>query len=234
MNHSRGALALAVVLVLAGCSGFVGGGERGTLQFYVSDQQNAIDDFEHLNVTVTKVGLKRAGCQGCGPHEDHNHTHRDKWTVYDVPNQTVDLTRLQGENATRIDSLPVANGTYKKVFVYVSDVNATLRSGNRTDVKLPRDRLVIKKRFTVGNGEEVSFVFDVTVVQRDDGQYVLKPRVSQSGTNVEMCRMRDGSDGSTNESCDCGGGGGGMGGDGDGMHNDSDGSGGMHDGGCHG
>ncbi len=36
-------------------------GGVGTAAFYVSDEPNVIDDFEHLNVTITKVGFKKAG-----------------------------------------------------------------------------------------------------------------------------------------------------------------------------
>lgn len=36
-------------------------GATGTIAFYVSDQPAAIEDFEHLNVTIEKVGLHKAG-----------------------------------------------------------------------------------------------------------------------------------------------------------------------------
>jgi hypothetical protein len=72
------AVALAVTLALAGCAGSTtpgaptAGGENGgsggaggtaatgTVQFYVSDQPAAIEDFEHLNVTITQIGFERA------------------------------------------------------------------------------------------------------------------------------------------------------------------------------
>jgi len=36
-------------------------GGMGTAAFYVSDDPSVIDDFQHLNVTITKVGFKRTG-----------------------------------------------------------------------------------------------------------------------------------------------------------------------------
>ncbi|MGQ3412912.1 DUF4382 domain-containing protein [Natrinema sp. LN54] len=73
-------LLVAALVAVAGCAGGMGGqpasesagddpqsvddssdGGMGTAAFYVSDEPNVIDDFEHLNVTITKVGFKTAG-----------------------------------------------------------------------------------------------------------------------------------------------------------------------------
>ncbi|WP_332897686.1 DUF4382 domain-containing protein [Haladaptatus sp. CMSO5] len=68
-----GSLLMAALLVLAGCTGGMGptdetttasGGDAattGTVNFYISDQENAIGDFEHLNVTVDAVSFRKAG-----------------------------------------------------------------------------------------------------------------------------------------------------------------------------
>ncbi|MDF9747266.1 DUF4382 domain-containing protein [Natrinema salsiterrestre] len=80
MNRRAIQLVLVAALVaIAGCAGGMGGdltndsttddssvtdssdGGAGTAAFYVSDEPNVIDDFEHLNVTITKVGFKQAG-----------------------------------------------------------------------------------------------------------------------------------------------------------------------------
>ncbi|MFB6176891.1 MAG: DUF4382 domain-containing protein, partial [Halobaculum sp.] len=84
---------VALLLVLAGCSSGVGPGtgdtgdtgETGTINFYVSDQQNAIDQFEHLNVTVTEVTLVRA--DGDGENESESRV------TVNVDDVTVDLTK---------------------------------------------------------------------------------------------------------------------------------------------
>lgn len=80
----RTVLTLLVVftVLLAGCSavtsgngdagngddapdGTDGGGNgaatMGTVEFYVSDQPVAINDFEHLNVTISKIGFQQSG-----------------------------------------------------------------------------------------------------------------------------------------------------------------------------
>jgi hypothetical protein len=79
-NAALAAVAMAAVLVLAGCAGPISGGtdtaapgdatgatpenaavdgDSGAVEFYISDEENTIDDFAHLNVTITKVGLHR-------------------------------------------------------------------------------------------------------------------------------------------------------------------------------
>ncbi|AEN06600.1 DUF4382 domain-containing protein [Halolamina sp.] len=151
---------------------------NASLDFYVSDEQNAISEFEHLNVTIQKVGVHRA--------DDGDET-ESAWVEKDVTNTTVDLTELQGANASKLSTLAVENGTYDKAFVSVSEVNGTLTNGETTDVKLPSSKLKIKTQFTVGNGEAVDFVFDITVVKRgNSGSYNIKPVVGQSGTSDQV------------------------------------------------
>ena len=299
---NRNALAAALVaglVLLAGCSsGFTGSpdgttgdsaldgettaegieGETGTLNMYISDEQNAIEDFEHLNVTITRVGVKPAGDDGedddadddrdtdvddtdtddtdadnttedgdsnetaddtnttessevetetpdaedgADDEDDSDEDDSDEadeddsdeaddeddsdeaddeaddeddaedddggWVEYEVDNRTVDLTELKGANATKLSSLDVPNGSYEKVFVYVSDVNGTLKDGTDQRVKLPSGKLQLNSEFTVGNGEEVDFVFDITAVKAgNSGKYILKPVISESGTDVEI------------------------------------------------
>jgi hypothetical protein len=148
-----------------------------SLDFYVSDEKNAIDDFEHLNVTIQKVGVHRANAS----------ENESAWVEKDVNNTTVDLTELKGANASKLTTLDVQNGTYDKTFVYVTEVNGTLTNGESTDVKLPSSKLQLNTEFTVGNGEEVDFVFDITVVKRgNSGSYNIKPVISESGTSDQV------------------------------------------------
>lgn len=237
-------------------------GDTGTITFYVSDEPNAIDDFEHLNVTITAVGLHRGGSETSTPDEgtatpdegtstpegdtgasgngtatptatpdgatptpdegdddgdeddegddgdeddgderdddeddgderddDGEDDERDgdgEWVEYQV-NATVDLTELVGANASKLDVLEAPAGTYDKVFVYVEEIDATLKNGESVRVKLPSEKLHITKEFEVGNGEAVEFVFDIAVHKAGkSGKYILKPVVSQSGTGDEV------------------------------------------------
>jgi hypothetical protein len=231
-RHGLAAILIATLVVLAGCTGGVGPGAgpsddttestagTGTVQFYISDQPSAIDDFEHLNVTITKVGFQQADGDGEADEseldEDSNETEdgddetemnetassetddadddadeSGDWKTYEVENRTVDLTRLQGANATQLTSMNVSNGTYSKVFVYVSEINATLDNGEQVNVKLPSEKLQLNKEFTVGNGEAVDFVFDITVKKAgNSGKYILQPVVSESGTSDQV-EIRD-------------------------------------------
>jgi len=258
-RHAVAAALVAGLVLLAGCSSGLTGtpdgtateesaldgettaeeieGETGTVNMYISDERNAIDDFEHLNVTVTRVGVKPAGddsddedadaddtetenggtgTENGGTEDDDTETAADTnatdaeeietpdaddgsdegdesddgesgWVEYEVDNRTVDLTELKGANATKLSSLDAPNGTYGKVFVSVSDVDGTLKHGSDQRVKLPSGKLQLNSEFTVGDGEEVDFVFDITAFKAgNSGKYVLKPVISESGTDVEI------------------------------------------------
>jgi hypothetical protein len=184
MSRTATAVAVSLLLVTAGCSGFVddaGGAEgSGTVAFYVSDQPNAIDDFEHLNVTISEVGFHPA-----------NASENESWVVHDVDNRTVDLTRLQGDNASLLGNLSVPADEYDKVLVHVSGINATLDSGESANVKLPSEKLHISTTFTVEPNETVSFVYDITVQETGSGMYILKPQAGESGTDVPVKRVRE-------------------------------------------
>jgi hypothetical protein len=94
--NSAGVLAVVALVALAGCTGFAPGStpgasptddapeteeptdttedaeaasDSGTVRFYISDEQNAIGDFEHLNVTISKIGFQTAG-DADGDEED--------------------------------------------------------------------------------------------------------------------------------------------------------------------
>lgn len=179
-------LIVTLSIALAGCTGApVGtdgtaaspdrGGDDGRVNFYLSDERNAIGDFRHLNVTITSVGFQRGGESG-------------EWIERDVDNRTADLTELRGARATRIDSFDLPNGTYTKVFVHVSEVNGTLNeTGEQVEVKLPSEKLQLNQEFTLNGSGEVDFVYDVSVHKAgQSGKYILKPVVSESGTDVPI------------------------------------------------
>lgn len=161
-------LAVIGLVAAAGCTIPGGGGSTGTVDTYVSDQPNAIDDFEHLNVTVTMVGF----------HEASNQS----WIAYNTT-RTVDLTRLQGDNATLLGSFPVPAGNYTKVFIHVSNVTGTLKSGQPVTVTVPSNTLQVSTPFTIESGETVSFVYDLSVVKQGSHSYTVLPQATESGPN---------------------------------------------------
>jgi hypothetical protein len=238
-----GAVVVAALLVTAGCAGSVPAGpattdgtdtardgtgesgstgESGTVAFYVSDQPNAIGDFEHLNVTITRIGLHRTGDLENGTatnatatatnettttsstddddaaddDADDDRAGDGEWIEHEVDRRTVDLTELTGANASRLGVLDAPAGTYDRAFIYVDDIDATLTTGEQVRVKLPSERLHVNRAFTVGDGEAVDFVFDISPHRAgNSGKYILRPVVSQSGTGEEVdIRERDGRD----------------------------------------
>ncbi len=171
----------------------------GQIAFYLSDEPNAIDDFKNLNVTVTKIGLHRVqsdaendsvtpqattGQNASNATIESGEADADEtgeWQEYAVV-RTVDLTRLVGANATKLDVFDAPAGTYNKVFIYVDEINATTTEGEQVNVKLPSERLHINQDFTVGNGQEIDFVFDIAPHKAgQSGKYILKPVISESG-----------------------------------------------------
>lgn len=172
------AIALVALVALAGCSTGPGGsgganGQTGTMTVYLSDQPGAIDEFEHLTVTVSSVGVHAV-------NGSENDTESGEWIERNVSG-TYDLTELRGENATALGALDLPNGTYDNVFVHVSAVNGTLDDGSHPDVKLPSSKLHVRENFTVGAGEDSHFVFDVMVHETGNGKYVVRPNVGDSG-----------------------------------------------------
>ena len=183
--------AVAALVVLAGCAGGVpsaSDGADGTVRVYVSDDPGAIEEFDQLTVTLTSFSLRAADAEG--EHDDggrHRHHHEGNWTTYDINETTVDLTELDGANASLLHAVGVPDGEYTAVSVTVTDVNGTLTNGESATVKMPRDRLTIEKSFTVGSNESVNFVVDAVVRERKANEsYVLKPNPDASGTDVEM------------------------------------------------
>jgi hypothetical protein len=196
-------LAVAVLVVLAGCSGPVDGtvtpidttsaaststdsaayslsvvsqtsaADGSGVSLYLSDEEHAIDEFAALNVTISQVGFKQADGGG--------------WVERDVDGRTADLTQLRGPNATRLTTVQPPNGSYDRVFIYVSAVNGTRTSGESVTVKLPSQKLHVNKPFTVGPNSSVNYVFDISVhAAGNSGKYILKPVVGQSGTDVPL------------------------------------------------
>lgn len=237
IRHTTLAVVLSCLIVLAGCAGGAGSGPEsgstdtldeasaGTVAFYISDERNAIGDFDHLNVTISQVGFVRADTNEAEDNEtddspgadDGNHTTEGTETnttstvesgtesvpettanESDLPaqsdhitraveNVTVDLTAYQGANATRLTQFAVPNGTYEQAFISVERVSGTLTSGEMVDVKLPSNTLRLNHEFTVGTGEQIDFVFDITVFAAgSSGKYILKPVASESGTDVPI------------------------------------------------
>ncbi len=154
---------------------------EANFRFLISDEPNAIDDFEHLYVTISEIGFRQGGESG-------------NWTEVTPDVTKVDLKPLVGDNALEIWSGNITPGDYSKVFIYVSDVEGILKgaSDNATEnetanVKLPSGKLQISKPFTVGEDGITSFVYDITVIKAGkSGMYILKPQIADSGADKQF------------------------------------------------
>jgi len=146
----------------------------GNFAFLISDEPNDIGDFESLNVTISRVGLRAAGSL--------------KRLEFRPETETLDLTRLQGEQSQEIWRGNVTAGQYSQVYIYVSEVTGKLKStGQIVDVKLPSSKLHLSLLFEVTTDAVTSFTFDITVVATgNNGKYILKPQVGDSGARQEQ------------------------------------------------
>jgi hypothetical protein len=147
---------------------------EANFRLLISDEANAIGDFESLVVTIDSVGVHKAGGDG-------------DWLEPPDIEEELDLVDLQGDNAEEVWSGTLPDGDYNKVFVYVSEIDAELTNGDSTEVKLPSDKLHINTHFSIPDDSPVSFVFDISVVaagnEKSGIKYILKPVVGQSGPN---------------------------------------------------
>ncbi len=152
--------------------------QEDNLAFLISDDVNAIDDFQSLNVSISKIGL-------------HLGDEESQWIELEPEVEVVDLTLLQGDKAQEIWRGNVPEGQYTKVFVHVSNVSGILEAtGMPVSVRLPSERLQISVPFEITGDSIVNFVYDVTVIKAEEsGQYILKPQVGQSGADQKFERI---------------------------------------------
>ena len=154
--------------------------EKENFRFLISDDVNAIEYFERLDVIISSIGVHQSGESGM-------------WHVLDPetdPDEDgipgINLKPLEGENALVIWSGTLPEGEYTKVFIYVDNVTGILTGGGETDVKLPSGKLQISKPFTISDSV-VNFVYDITVVEAGkSGKYILQPQIAQSGANQDF------------------------------------------------
>jgi len=151
----------------------------GNFIFLMSDEVNAIDDFDELHVTVTKVGLHLTG-------------EEEAIIEFEPETETVNLAQLKGDLAQEIWQGNVPAGEYSKVFLEVSEVWGILSAtGEVIEIKLPSGRLQISTPFTVESGETTNFVYDLTVVEAGrSGQYILKPQAGESGADQDFIKIK--------------------------------------------
>jgi len=169
--------AVALLAIIAGISSWalMPGGTpapafaQANFRLLISDDENAIGDFDHLNVTITSIRVHSASS--------------GDWIDLEPAVSEVDLVGLQGLNATEIWSGNLTEGLYTMVRIDVGNVTGVLNAtGAHVDVKAPSETLKIRRLFVVTNTSQITFVFDISVVSAgQSGQYNLKPVIGKSG-----------------------------------------------------
>ncbi len=149
---------------------------EGNFVFLISDDVNAIGDFESVNVSISKIGILLGDSDG--------------WVEFKPEIKEVDLTLVQGDRTQEIWRGSVPEGQYTKVFIHVADVHGVLKeTGQEVKIKLPSQKLHISKSFQVTVDTVTSFTYDLTVVAAGSPQsgikYILKPQIDQSGADRE-------------------------------------------------
>jgi len=157
--------------------------EEVNFRFWISDENNAITDFERLDVIISEIGVHQGGESGTwhtlNPNPDPDED--------GIPG--INLRLLEGEKALVIWEGTLPAGDYTKVFIYVEDEDITgiLLGGETADVKLPSNKLQISKPFTISDDSVVEFVYDITVVKTGkNGKYNLLPQIAQSGPDQDI------------------------------------------------
>jgi len=147
---------------------------EGNFVFLISDDVNAIGDFESVNVSISTIGLLLGDAEG--------------WVEFEPEVKEVDLALVQGGLTEQIWRGDVPEGQYTKVVVHVADVRGILKeTGQEIEIKLPSQKLNIAKKFQVTADTVTSFTYDLTVIATGSPQsgidYILKPQVDQSGAD---------------------------------------------------
>lgn len=150
---------------------------EGNFVFLISDEVNAIADFESLTVSISEIGLLLGGDSG-------------RWIEFEPEISEVDLTLVPGDETQEIWRGNIPEGQYSRIFVRVTDVRGILKeTGEEVEVKLPSQKLHISLSFQISADTVTSFTYDLTVVAAGNSQsglkYILKPQVGESGAEHE-------------------------------------------------
>lgn len=206
-------------VLLAGCSGSDsnpddGSTAIGTFRLLISDQPVAIDDFDSLEVTLSAARVFRADedeeittgvINGTANEsttatsdnttidntEDPEGDDSEGFVEFDLDSVTVDLVQVKGDRAISVLESELDEGRYSGIELRVDSAEGVV-DGDDVDVTVPSDRLRIVRPFEIGADEELSFVFDINVIQKGPtGEYNLLPVVGKSGVAGEDVEVEE-------------------------------------------
>ena len=187
----------AVIAILVTSCGTSTTAGESNFRFLISDEPNAIGDFESLDVSISSIGLHEDGDGG-------------GWITLEPQEDSVDLVLLQDEISQVLWSGDITEGRYDKVFINVDLVCGTLiesledtslredpQDGDcpegSFEIKLPSNKLHLNEPFEVDRGTVTNYVYDMTVVKAGNEQsgfkYLIKPQVDQSGADVPFVEL---------------------------------------------
>ncbi len=159
---------------------------EGNFILFISDDVNAIGDFDSVDVSITKVGLFSEDNGG--------------WMEFEPDVREVDLTTVQGDETQQIWRGNLPEGEYTKVFIYVNSVQGVLKqsddaNGRITEIKLPGNKLHIPKTFQISEGSVTSFTYDLTVIatgnEKSGIKYILKPQADESSAENKAASNKE-------------------------------------------
>jgi len=146
----------------------------GNFAFLISDEVNAIDQFDNVSVTISKIGIQQSD---------------EKWIEIIPTDKVVDLTTVPGDAVKEIWHGDIPVDDYLQVFIYVDNVTGFLKGETEVvEIKLPSQKLHMSIPFTTSDTVVTSFTYDLTVFATGSGKntkYILKPQVSESGVAKE-------------------------------------------------
>jgi hypothetical protein len=157
---------------------------EGNFVFLISDDVNAIGDFESVNVSISKVSLKKSGDS-------------EQLVEFEPELSEVDLTLVQGDKTQEIWRGNIPEGEYNQVTIEVSEVTGILaETGEEVEIKLPSQKLHISRSFNVSADDLTAFTYDLTVIAAGSPQsgikYILKPQADQSGASYSPIESKGG------------------------------------------
>ena len=175
-------LGYLIVLSLAITTVACGKSEQATgpnFVLLVSDEENAITDFDHLYINISSIGMHLSDGTG---------NESGQWLEFTPDVTQVDLRPLVDDYAMTIWSGNITDGLYTKVFIYIDDARGILSGSNESEsvaVEIPSHKLQISRPFSVNNVSTTSFVYDITVISTGNEhsgiEYQLIPQVAKSG-----------------------------------------------------
>ena len=153
----------------------------GNFAFLISDEVNAVADFESVIVGIDRIGLQR---------QDDG-----KWIEFKPEIAEVDLTQVPGDAVQEVWRGEIPSGEFRQVFVYVDNVTGVLKAtGRTTEIKLPASNLHLSLPFAVTDDSVTSFTYDMTVFgtgNERNQKYMLKPQIGESGARQDPRQQKE-------------------------------------------